>query len=384
MIRLLMNQLAGLATNFDSPFRDTVETDPVKAFNEIKTDFKFANQTAGEALKERFPSGSRIAFSQAVRKTEFGPNVSPYLVAGQKEFIINNEFIRLRNAARQEAIDDFFEGKTNRVGKTFFGGIGGRFLADVVSQGRLGLEMFGGAGHDSPLVRALGLIQLAEGQQFDGNLSDRFLSLGGLIEKAKGKGYTIKRGFAANNILTSSNRSFGRRVTIDTMEAFAAANGLTTAQFATFVETGSATAAVQRAVGTPQHILIRARQRDARMKTLEYAMGSVFANLSGNRGVVLGRSASQALKRAGGGEHIERVFGFIIDALREKTESGISRITQRELGELGYNLPAVRQFINTVGNTRYNHELDRLRKHKKDIERFNERLIAESSGVGGF
>ena len=113
----------------------------------------------------------------------------------------------------------------------------------------------------------------------------------------------------------------------------------------------------------------------------------------GNTSIRLNRSQANALKRRDvrSGQprgtaflSLLRPLQFIVDALGAVTSSGIHTITRGELGDIGFNIPELKRFVNTVGKPRYEFELDRLRQHEDDVERFNERLVAMSSGVGGF
>jgi len=161
-----------------------------------------------------------------------------------------------------------------------------------------------------------------------------------------------------------------------------------------FFNSTGATAAYQVAnVGTPPHILQQIAAQDAYARSLDSLLPMYFSMLLGGPGVRLNNSQANILKyrdrrnRQPRGSALIALFRplqFIVDAIAAVTSSGVHTITRGELGDIGYNLPALANFINTVGKPRYEFELDRLRQHDDDVERFNERLEAMSSGVGGF
>ena len=160
-----------------------------------------------------------------------------------------------------------------------------------------------------------------------------------------------------------------------------------------FFKSTGATAAFQVAnVGTPPHILQRIAAQDAYAKSLDSILPQVFARFlhGGNIGFRLNRSQANALKerdrrRPRGSSFLDliRPVLTLVTAIQTVTSSGVPVLTLDEARLYG-NISEITSFITRIGRPRYEFELDRLRQHDADVERFNERLVAMSSGVGGF
>jgi hypothetical protein len=309
---------------------------------------------------------------------------------------------------KKEAVDNFFaaSSRQNRLdtvggGSVFFAGFGGGLIAHMRAQGIS--EGFGkegdrnGQGGNSLVANILGRLQqfelMAEAMIQNGNISDTALRANNLLTYNSVTGRrSIARGVNINNFMTS--RSIGFGISDSTFDTFARNNNLSSRSLEIFMNTGSATAAVQRAVGTPMHILQRIAAQDSYAKSLDSILPQVFASFlhNGNINFVLNRSQANLLKQRDRRSGQERGFAFnnivapvlaLMTAIATVTSSGVPVLTLDEARLYG-NISEITSFIARVGKPRYEFELDRLRQHDADVERYNERLSAMSSGVGGF